>query len=156
MWYLCVGQDRGEIIESGNVPLMVDRGGVWYGISCGYATKDALISGCKILDEPCVVCGSPVATKYNDCAEQLIAKNMCFSCNIWDIRATSVGPEHMIYNHMWYTVRDDNPTSCFRGHGGRKFTFIRNGAMVVSKNVWYGGRIPKHFRSKIPNNAFLI
>lgn len=162
MFYLCFSEEEKEIIEADNKmdPRMkgVHEGGRWSRIGCGYKTLEELYASEKILDAPCVVCGQLIESHYYG-REELVAKNMCFGCNIWDKRIHELGqPNKMIVNGNFYTLAESNSTSPFKGFGGHRFLFLRldNGEIVECSNVWSGGKVPKIWRDRFPDNAKIL
>lgn len=123
-----------------------------------YKTKELLIEDCKILDKPCVECGGVVMTNYHG-NKKMIERNMCFGCNHWTDAIESTKRDNvMIVDHIVYSVVPEKPNTpnSFKGFGGAKFTFIKDGKTIESTNVWCGGDIPKHFWNRIPDNAIMI
>jgi len=157
MWFLCENEDEQEIIESDEYPKMIGEGGRWTHVTRGYKTKEELWIDRKILEKPCVICGQWASTHYHG-NERMIAKNMCFGCNLWDLRSENITNNIMIVDHQWYTIAQEFSGPGFRGFGGREFIFkvISTGEIETGKNVWFGGRIPKYFYDKIPDNAIIV
>lgn len=159
-WFMLeeVNLGKTEIVQSESYPETFTDGTRWSSRSRGYDTKEALLKGEGILDKPCVCCGSLVSTNYvEDMKAQLIRKNMCFACNVWDERSRNIKKNNIIANYTWYTLGDEDGTGPFRGFGGNQFQFLKNDdVLITSTNVWYGGEIPPRWRDKIPNNAILI
>lgn len=162
MWYLIETHDNKQIIKDwDHSPTDKELHELNY-FSCSgghcYATKEALFKGEQILDRPCVVCGNWVKTTYQH-NEKMIERNMCFSCNLWTdrIEITKNNKKVMIVEGIMYTIVEDFIGPGMRGFGGHKFTFETfKGEIKISKNVWCGGDIPKHFLDKIPDNAKII
>jgi len=129
----------------------------WPSRTSGHPTREELFKHYQVLEKPCVVCGQWIKSTYNN-RDEFVPKNMCFSCNIWDNRVREVlaSTRKMIVNGYFYTASEDTG-GYFRGHGGRKFTFERldTGEIVESTNVWSGGRIPKIWRDRLPDNAVI-
>jgi hypothetical protein len=162
MFYLCFSEEEKEIIEAENKmdPRLkgVHEGGKWYRIGRGYKTYEELFNGEQILDKPCVVCGHMIESRYHNRAS-LVSKNMCFSCNLWDDRVKELlQPNKMVVDGYFYSLASESDTSPFKGFGGRRFVFQRlaNGEIVNSTNVWGGGKVPKVWREKFPDNAKII
>lgn len=157
MWYLCSNHEQTEIIESSSTPKMLSNGGLWTYRSCGYPTKYELIKGQAVLDMPCVVCNKLIHAHFSEPVKsQMIKKNMCFSCNLWDERSRDIKDNTVIANGHWYTIGDEDSKNSFRGFGGSKFQFLKDGKLITSTNVWSGGDIPLIWRDKIPDNSILI
>lgn len=158
MWFLCDNETEQEIIESDEYPKMIGEGGRWSSLH-PFKTKEDL--ELKVLEKPCILCGKWIYIGYvEERKQRLIAKNMCFSCDLWDERSGSIKNDVnvMITPEGMYSCREDFEGPGFRGFGGDKFTFqvIKTGEIKQSSNVWYGGKIPKHFKDKIPNNAIML
>src|SRR5690348_9758066 len=66
---------------------MFSEGGQWTSRSAGYETREELFKGEGILLGKCGVCGHWINTRFNETTKKdMIHKNMCFSCNLWDDR----------------------------------------------------------------------
>lgn len=157
MWFIVENDEEQEILESPDYPAMSSSGGKWTSCSAGYESKERLWKDNGILDKPCVICNRWVKTTYHN-NERMISKNMCFRCNLWDERAGQVRERNMIVDGNWYSVADEKknwPNSC-RGFGGHRFVFEKNGEKIESTNVWFGGKIPSYFLTRIPDNAIRI
>lgn len=127
-------------------------------LSPPYKTRELLEKHQNILKDPCVECGGVVMANYIG-NKQMIERNMCFSCNHWTNAIESTKRDNiMIVNSTVYTVVEDKPNTpnSFKGFGGAKFVFLKDGNTITSTNVWCGGDIPKHFRERIPDNAKII
>jgi hypothetical protein len=151
MWYLCHNDDEQVLIESDEFPGF----GKWWSVVGGYDTKEELFIKRCILDKPCVCCGNLVDTHYSEpLKSQMTRKNMCFACNIWDERKDMIEERHMIANGVFYSIGDEK--TLYKGFGGKEFVFMKEGKIVTSTNVWYGGKIPQRFRNALPDNAVLL
>ena len=156
MWYILENSEKQEICERDVRPNFQDGDTFWTRLSPGYSSYEDLIEKNKILDEPCVCCGRKTITTYHN-RDSLVKKNMCFGCDIWDERSKHQNNDNvMIVNGDWYTVGPEDKNNKMRGFGGRKFVFVKNGKMVESTNVWFGGEIPQIWKSKIKDNASII
>lgn len=156
MWYICKDNEGYQAIFESDIRPECSHG-MWTSTSSGFKTLDELIEINQILKDPCCICGNWIESHYyEDVRKQLIAKNMCHSCNIWDERSRILHlPNKLVVEGCLYTIGDENP-SLMRGFGGRKFTFIKDDKVIESTNVWYGGVIPDIWKNKFPNNAIAI
>jgi hypothetical protein len=155
-FFFAVNNDKSEIIESETYPIMLSQGGEWTSCTSGYNSKEELIEKCGIPETPCVECGNIFSTNYHD-NEKMIERNMCFSCNLWTDRISAASKLNvMIVNHSMYTMgTETNEIFKYRGFGGRKFEFIKDNVRYESTNVWFGGKVPVHFRDRIKDNAII-
>jgi hypothetical protein len=159
MWYYCSDhRDRYEaIFETDIHPSITPGGNFWTSTSRPYSTLDELVEGECIQPEPCKCCGRLVSAHYvQDVKEEMIRKNLCFECNIWDER--EVNENTMIVDEGMYTVHPMGSTGICgsKGFGGALFTFIKDGKTIESDNVWFGGDVPPEWRHKFPNNASIV
>lgn len=156
MWFIFENEISQLIIEAETYPPMkID--GIYYTSSRGYKDKEELDKA--LLPEPCVICGRRVHHNFMEpVKQQMIAKNMCFSCNLWDNRASESPDNRMIVRHSMYTVSDEKASHFMRGFGGARFKFksLKDGKVTESTNVWFGGDIPKYFWERMPDNAEMI
>jgi hypothetical protein len=110
------------------------------------------------MNKPCICCGDPIVCHFYDYINlQLIKKQMCFVCNIWDERSKMSDRDRkniVIADGRWYTISEDHVGE--PGFSGAEFKFQVGNDVIASRNVWFGGDIPAHFRDKIKDNAVLI
>lgn len=152
MWFVLENSEEQSIVESDKYPEMRPN---WSSCSPGYDSKEALWKGQHILDKPCVICGRYICSNYTN-RESLVRKNMCFGCDLWDSRVLECmhNTKIMIVNGIMYSIGPENQDpNKFRGFGGHRFVFIRDGFETISTNVWCGGNVPKIWLDKIPDNA---
>ena len=156
MWYILENSEKQEICQRDVRPEFRDGDTFWTRLSPGYESYEKLIEENKILDEPCACCGRKIITTFHG-REKLIEKNMCFGCSLWDDRCNIQNNSNvMIVNGCWYTVGPEDRNNKLRGFAGRKFTFVKNGNLTESTNVWYGGEIPTVWKDRIKDNASII
>lgn len=162
MFYLCDNDEDQELIETDDIHdvrlNMANKGGRWTSLSPGGKTMAEAIERWKLLPDPCVVCGHLIKSSYQN-GQELVAKNMCFSCNIWDNRVKELTwPNKMVVNGCFYTIASESESKYFRGFGGSKFVFKRldNGELVESTNVWSGGHPPKIWLNVFKDNAIIL
>jgi hypothetical protein len=169
MWYLYTGDKEQHLIktEYGQRPsgYMHGEGGTCTSGSAPYKTRQELFEHMKILPEVCRECGFYVVTHYAPEASQpLIHHNICYSCNFWRekhlLLTNTTLKRFFIVNGGWYSVSPDLPSnySGFKGFGGHQFVFQRidSGEITISKNAWFGGHVPEHYASRIPDNAVIL
>lgn len=83
----------------------------------------------------------------------------CFMCSLWleMLWEDQHEPERaVIINHVHYRIGNSTPSPHpWSGFGGQEFVIVfRNPRRVVkTNNLWHQGKIPPHFRSRMPNNA---
>lgn len=161
-WFLCQNfHGYQELIHTDEYPKVGGLRGEWSSCTSGYNTKEDLFKARKILPNRCVECGNLVETCYQE-PEQMIERNMCFSCNLWTNRIQSANRSNvMIVEGCMYTLGSgDTDAAGFKGFGGAEFEFRRlttlSNATIKSKNVWFGGEIPNRFKERIPDNAIII
>lgn len=98
---------------------------------------------------------------HND--EHLKRLQLCFYCDFWwekiywrangDLyegnRVARINGNHFVIYPDDYSV--------YAGFGGRSHTIkFDSGDVVVTKNLWHQGEIPKRFREHLPNNATFV
>lgn len=133
--------------------------------SCGIA-HDSL-EGLKkhecVSEEPCRECGGIAAYHYYG-AEKMIARNLCFFCNCQTNKVLEYknNPNVVVIDGTYYTVGKNVGKSSderrFAGHGGREIKIKRFNSeeILVCNNLWCGGEIQDHFKSRMPNNAKFV
>lgn len=152
-----ISNDHLTEIYCGSIPpeVMSDNSR-WSMRSRAYETEQELMEGEKILNSPCKCCGRIVSAAWSaDVATQIVEKNICFDCNIWDERSKRIEENVCIYDGEWYTLGPEEGKG-FRGFGGSPFEFLKDGRVLRSTNVWYGGVIPPVWRNKIKDNSIFL
>ena len=83
---------------------------------------------------------------------------ICVTCNFWlDILPIKDKLYIVRVEGVHYTMGSENKTVSIRGFGGRKWVIkFNDGREVISTNLWDQGRIPEHFRERLPDNAVFI
>ena len=87
----------------------------------------------------CQVCGKEIKKQYTygTCSEK------CFQKQFWN---EVLDNNAIIIDGNCYHVGKKDPTSYFRGFGGRPFTIKMNdGKIIHTTNLWHQGTIPKEF-----------
>ncbi len=156
-YFLCAGKHhKQEIVfdEESNIIMGGDEK-QWLGRAGGFDTIEKLREVCKVLNEPCIECGGLIPTTYHEpIKSELISRNVCLSCNIWINKlATLPDPNCFIVNGGVYNTRPEFEGPGFRGFGGSEFKFMKDSVLTVSKNVWFNGYVPDHFKDRIKDNA---
>ena len=76
----------------------------------------------------------------------------CFSCSFWMDRTEEdgirIGGQHFTLG------REDAPG--MRGFDGRVFRIRKGDREFLTSNLWSNGRIPEHFRDRLPDNGEFI
>lgn len=128
-------------------------------LSCrglAYETLEELIEKEQVIT--CSVCGCQDGTHYVH-GEKLRANKTCINCDFW---LNDVDPNKTLrVNGGCYQIGPEpNLKAKPRfglGFGGSKFEFrTLTGEVIVSHNVWFGGRVPEHFKSRLPDNAAFV
>lgn len=114
----------------------------------------------------CLVCNKEVNTDgphYRMSKDEYICSKECFYKNFWDAKVrwkenndkTEQGERVARIEGVHYVIGDENDTSTFRGHGGRKFTikFLDSDETITTTNLWRQGVIPEEYKELLPDNA---
>ena len=155
--------DRWFVIERPNTYAAT---GVSYGVQMGTpghikwerskADAEALLASLLSLPR-CRECGDPTQSNYIEPSKsQILARQLCFKCNFW---INVVEDDHdgrgIILDGVHY--RDGGRTlraSEANGFGGAEWRLrLTSGALVETNNLWCQGRVPDHFRDRLPDNA---
>lgn len=122
-------------------------------LSPPFKTKEYLIKDSFILAKPCTECGGIVSANFMN-NHRILEQNVCFSCAFWLNKIDAMETERLlIVNHQMYYIAPEDVNGPFRGFGGIKFVFVKNGELIESTNVWFNGDIPKRFWDRLPDNA---
>lgn len=123
---------------------------------------DALDYFADVLRGPrCVECGDPRNYgRWNDGTQaRMDAQGVCLTCLFWRDRVAEHGPKVAIVDGERFSISPDMPRGYqgFIGHGGAEFRIrFHDGRNVVTRNLWAQGRVPDHFRDRLPNNAVFL
>jgi len=112
----------------------------------------------------CKICGSEIGTGYFPKTLEVLAnKQMCFTCDYWDIRVNNQNSlRQVVIDGVVYQPESDRPYSKnTRLHGffGRRFAWKwlddgREPQIVTTNNMWFNGEPKhKHFKSLLKDNA---
>lgn len=109
----------------------------------------------------CVECGEILELNYCEPYKTAIQTvETCFNCLFWvGYVETQGNPTHAIIGGRHFVISPDQPKGYrgFLGHGGAEFTIkFHDGREVVSRNLWAQGRVPEHFRGRLPDNAVFV
>lgn len=119
-----------------------------------YETEEECRKGEGIPDEPCVECGSLFSTRYiEEVKQKLLKANMCHHC---DHFLGLIGRKHGLrIGGQHYMGRAGEKGD---GCGGRTFRIrmLETGEEFETSNLWHQGRIPTHFRDRLPDNAVFV
>lgn len=152
-FYLVSGPEVPEhIIESAVRPKMWGEGGAITWCTSPYPTERELREALEILDSPCRECGGLVSRRVmSPLKARLEALNICQNCEFWT-RIVSEGA--WVVGGEAFNVGDESSRGGFRGFGGARFVLLHeDGRRVATTNLWCLGRVPAHFRDRLPNNA---
>lgn len=134
-------------------------GGIYNRISAGFATKEELFAHERMCTD-CKSCGAEYFnTDFHDpTGKKLRELNICFTCNFWLDRIGN--PKAIIINRTWYSDAGNKDKSklgyqerSMLGHGGREFTYKKDGKTTTTNNLWCGGEIPELFWDRLSDNA---
>jgi len=122
--------------------------------------------GKEVVD--CKECGLPGELDWSPPYPELMKqKQVCFGCLIWveKLEAIERGEQYYITN-KWdcYSFGPEPAEQSWKNHkgglgyGGARFEFEMHEDQErrISHNVWYGGTVPEHFRSRLPINCTII
>lgn len=105
----------------------------------------------------CKECKQTISFAFVDSVKkQLKEKQLCFSCNFWDNLITEVPDNQriVIEGHHYIPLPEEDGPTRFKGYGGRTFIIHKeNGETITTSNLWHQGKIPEHYRNRLPNNA---
>jgi len=106
----------------------------------------------------CKVCGETERLTYGTHNERLKSERLCFTCEFWlrYVWNDPTEPRALVINGGHFMIGDEerrHPGE-MRGFAGRKFLIEKfTGEQIVTTNLWYQGKIPQHFRERLPDNA---
>ena len=117
--------------------------------------------------EKCNKCGVEIPSDFLDKwnegnIKDIIKQGYCFDCAFWiDIinelynkdKSIIIKGEHYYNSGFKKHIKND----VFMGFGGR-LTFIRmdNGNVIKTNDLWHQGKVPKHFKDVLKDNAKFI
>lgn len=120
---------------------------------------------CRLAKNPnayrCVECGMLADANDYHGGERMKADGTCFYCDLWRQRVRDSGPGDIVVDGIMYAYDPRHPKKggekFLLGHGGREFKILlADGSTVVTNNLWCGGNVPEHFRSRLPDNAKFV
>lgn len=92
-------------------------------------------------------------------AEQDMARSLAFHEKFWRDRIglARTDSNTCVIAGGFYRVGPDRGDRSTRGFAGRQFFIARHdGTLIETRNLWFGGEIPRAFRELIPDNAEFI
>ena len=106
----------------------------------------------------CCECGSQEELTWDqDLNARFLKLKLCFTCNHWQDRITHYGPASVIIDGEHYMIGSEDDDYPSRGHGGQRFRIkFNDGREVVTTNLWHQGKIPEHYRDRLPDNAVWV
>ena len=119
---------------------------------------------------PCVECGGQRVLDFEtSCRTRLIEQGVCFSCLFWrdkvncdlaSLRGKFSEHDRVVVDGRHFLITPDDTRHRDKwhcGHGGAEFIVqFNDGRRVVTHNLWSQGRIPAHFRERLPDNATFV
>lgn len=110
----------------------------------------------------CIQCKVLIRLHYIEEIKNALMENQwCFNCWFWEEKVGWLGnPDVVRIDGRHYAIKPDPPEGTNRslwGAGGRGF-IIRffNSREVKTHNLWYQGKIPEHFKDRLPDNAEFV
>lgn len=111
----------------------------------------------------CHECGLRDIPTYDSATRRrMVEENLCFNCLFWLRRLEwSQDPDksdyRVVIDHHLYSIGTATTPSHLNGFGGTWFYIERfDGVRCKTCDLWHGGRIPRHFRNRFPNNAMFL
>lgn len=109
----------------------------------------------------CRDCGAIERNQYYDEVKaKLLGRRLCHNCDYWQDRVDAMaGGTFAIIDSRAYHITPDAPEGYqgFIGFGGAHHEIeFNDGRRVVTKNLWFNGDVPSHWRSRLPNNARFV
>lgn len=112
----------------------------------------------------CKECGTVDTLRWDDSTnKRLVEWQVCFTCYHWleNMELDKAQPDIFAivdaHHYVIGTEPSANAPRYLLGFGGaRKHFRFHDGREVISHNVWYQGKIPNHFRERMPDNAVII
>lgn len=89
--------------------------------------------------------------------KDLLAKNLCFSCDYWTQRIERQNSlTQAVIKGVVYQIAKEQEVG-FRGFDGEKFIIkFKDGRLIHTTNLWYNGKPPSRFKDKLLDNAEFI
>lgn len=137
-----------------------------YGVPClaiDAKLWDWLAVGMGLLEGAftCRDCGGVEPNRYFDHVQtELLAARLCHTCNFWNKRHSELASgQFAIIDGRAYFIKPDEAEGYqgFVGFGGAKHVIrFNDGREVVSRNLWFNGDVPDHWRARLPDNARFV
>lgn len=87
-------------------------------------------------------------------------KELCFSCNFWMMLVLCDRTLSYVIDGHHYILgpQGSGVPSQYRGFSGRKFIIQRlsDGRTIETVDLWHQGKIPQHFRDRLPDDAVFV
>jgi hypothetical protein len=109
----------------------------------------------------CRYCGELAGESRYSHDARLRANRHCFRCDYWYglVEQAQSGEltQSIRVNGVHYVAHNmSSEPARYRGRGGGRYFRHESGAVIESNDVWWQGKIPHIFRSKLPDNATII
>ena len=109
----------------------------------------------------CAECRTPVrqrGTQYTgEISDRIRSEQVCFNCAFWREKAEHADQFVRIDGDCYHVAEEGKPSLGSYGFGGREFVIeMSDGRRVLTHNLWHNGRIPSHFRVRLPDNARFV
>lgn len=159
-----MARDQWFVIEE---PNSYAEGGVIYGVQLGSpgaiqwkgssrVAAEALLAELLALPR-CKECGDPTPSNFMEPSKsQILTRQLCFACNFWtnviheDRDGLGIVLDGVHHRDGGRTRRATEAN----GFGGAEWRLrLANGKLVDTNNLWCQGRVPEHFRDRLPDNA---
>lgn len=105
----------------------------------------------------CVECGKHEDKEWSEpTRSKMIERQQCFNCNFWtdllkEKNSIRISGEHYMDGGSGKTWNG------FKGFDGRLQKILMNdGRNIETDNLWYQGKIPEHFKARLPDNAEFV
>ena len=108
----------------------------------------------------CRECGDVLDTQVPKAmADRIVHEQCCLDCLEWlrIVEDKDSGRCFTATGHH-YTIAPDESKGRehLAGFGGARFRILfSDGREVVSRNIWHTGKVPAHFRERLPDNAVM-
>jgi hypothetical protein len=124
---------------------------------------DLLDSGLGFLEGAfhCRDCGAVERNRWLEHVRaHLLSVRLCHDCNYWQERLDGLaGGRVAIIDARAYFIDEDKPAGYqgFLGFGGSRHDIaFKDGRTVTTKNLWFNGDVPEHWRARLPDNARFV
>lgn len=83
----------------------------------------------------------------------------CFNCGFWleKIRGQQEGKRVVVVEGSMYVICGEGAKRCIKGFNGRRWRIhYLGGRTIETTNLHHLGKIPKHFREQLPDDAEFV